>query len=251
MESLFVLGFLLGMRHAIEADHVAAVSTLTVQSEGSSSRRLAFVGMSWGLGHTTTLFAIAVPALVFGRMLSEGQMAGLELAVGAMLVILGLDVLRRLRHERIHIHAHEHGDGVRHIHFHSHAGDAAPHEHSPHDHAHPSLAAKGEERRGQRMSLRAYLVGLMHGAAGSGALIALAAASAPSVGTAALYILLFGLGSSLGMGLLTWVISLPLSLANRTAARLGNAIRLGAGLASFAIGAMIIWEKGAVLLGLA
>ncbi len=248
MESLFLLGFLLGMRHALEADHVAAVSTIVARGGGRSSRRLAFIGVSWGLGHTTTLFLVAVPVLLFGLMLSDGQMAGLEFLVGLMLVGLGIDVIRRLWRERIHIHVHEHGDGVRHVHFHSHAGEDVPHDHSPHDHLHPhEIVATAREGR---MSLRAYLVGLMHGLAGSGALIALAAAPAPSLGVAALYILLFGLGSSLGMGLLTWVISLPLSLADRTARSLGAGIRLAAGFASLLVGGVMIWEKGGELLAL-
>ncbi len=225
MESLFLLGLLLGMRHALEADHLAAVSTLATKAAGAKPRQLALLGASWGLGHTTTLFLLSVPALAFGHMLSDGQMAAVEIGVGLMLILLGADVLRQMVRRRIHLHPHEHADGVRHVHFHAHGAEAG------HDHPHG------------RLSGRAYIVGLIHGVAGSSALIALSAASAPTLLSALLYILLFGIGSTLGMALLTVAVAVPMHLADRTAERIGSAIRLLAAGTSIAFGLLVIFEE--------
>ncbi len=226
MESLFLLGLVLGMRHALEADHLAAVSTLATKEAGAKPRRLALLGASWGLGHTTTLFLLSVPALAFGHMLSDGQMAAVEIGVGLMLILLGADVLRQMIRRRIHAHPHEHEDGVRHVHFHAHETGAE------HEHSHG------------RFSGRAYLVGLIHGVAGSSALIALSAATAPTISSAFIYILLFGIGSTLGMALLTVAVVVPMHLADRMAERIGGAIRLLAAGTSIAFGLLIIFEEG-------
>lgn len=228
MQSLFLLGLLLGMRHALEADHLAAVSTLATKEAGASPRRLAFLGASWGLGHTTTLFLLSVPALVFGHMLSDNQMAKVEIGMGLILVILGADVLRQLVRRKIHLHAHTHEDGVRHIHFHAHAP-----EDEGEDHVH----------RHGRFSGRAYLVGLIHGIAGSSALIALTAAAAPTLLSAWIYILLFGLGSMIGMAILTVAVAVPMRLADSFAERVGQGIRLLAGGTSIGFGLFIIFEE--------
>ena len=159
MSAILLLGFLVGMRHAMEGDHLAAVATLATRSH--SLGHTVWQGAVWGLGHTVTLFAVCSMVLFLDAVIPERLALGLEAAVGAMLVLLGLDVIRRLTQERIHFHPHRHQDGTTHMHAHSHQGGGL-HDSEHHQHAHP-----------RRFPLRALLVGLVHGMAGSAALILL------------------------------------------------------------------------------
>jgi ABC-type nickel/cobalt efflux system permease component RcnA len=220
MVSLLILGFFIGMRHALEADHVAAVSSLATRS--ASPRECIAQGVFWGLGHTLTLFLVGSTVLLLDRALPERLASGLELAVGLMLVVLGLDVLRRLAKERVHFHLHEHADGVRHFHGHSHAGESAENAHS---HGH-----------WRNLPLRALVVGLVHGMAGSAALIVLTLEGAPSVAAGLLYILLFGVGSIAGMALLSVAIAAPLRYSAAGLTRLHGLLHGAIGLATVAIG---------------
>ena len=189
------LGFLLGMQHALEADHIAAVSSIAARR--AHLGEIVKHGLTWGLGHTITLFAFAGAAMSLGRAIPESLAHPIETGVGLMLVGLGAHVLWRLWRDRVHFHAHAHGDGTAHIHVHSHRGETAPHAQASHDHAH-----------GFRW--RTLLVGLMHGMAGSAALILLAASQASTAAAGLGYIALFGIGSMLGMGALSAVIAVPL-----------------------------------------
>ncbi len=234
MESFLLLGFLVGMAHAFEADHLAAVGALA--SEGrATGRRLAVLGASWGLGHTTMLVLIATPVVAFGYVLSARMAAGMEFFVGIMLVVLGGMVLWKMWRQKVHFHLHDHGDGP-HLHAHSHAASSLPHDSDPHDHAHA------------RFSPRAYLVGLAHGAAGSAGLVALAAGAAGSAWAAAGYILIFGIGSILGMATLSWVVSWPLRLAERAANRLFLTLRLGVAGVAIWLGVSVVAETGPLAL---
>ncbi len=236
MESFLILGFFIGMGHALEADHLAAVGTLAADGK-ATPKRLAFLGASWGMGHTTTLFLLSLPVVVFGMVLNVRWAAGLEFAVGVMLVALGARVLWKMHRARVHFHVHDHGDGQRHFHAHSHAQATLPHKQDPHTHAHA------------RFSWRAYLVGLAHGAAGSAGLVALAAAATQDVVTSLAYIFQFGVGSILGMAALTYSASWPLRLAEKTAARLLQSVQIGAAGVAIFIGLRVMVENGPVLLG--
>jgi high-affinity nickel permease len=228
-----VLGFFIGMRHALEADHVAAVSSLATRS--ASPRECVKQGVFWGLGHTATLFLFGSTVLLLDRVLPERLASGLELAVGVMLVALGLDVLRRLARERVHFHLHQHEDGVRHFHGHSHAGESI---HRTHDHGHWS-----------KLPLRAFIVGLVHGMAGSAALIVLTLASAPSVAAGLLYILLFGVGSITGMALLSVAIAVPLRYSAAGLTRLHGILHAAIGIATVAIGVATVVGAGGSFFG--
>jgi high-affinity nickel permease len=230
-----LLGFLVGMGHAFEADHLAAVGTLAASGK-ATPKRLAFLGASWGLGHTTTLFLLSLPVIFLGVVLTARFAAGLEFTIGIMLVALGARVFYKLWKARVHVHLHEHS-GARHFHAHSHAGEDVPHGQSAHSHAHKVF------------SLRAYLVGLAHGAAGTAGLVALAAAATQNPATAMLYILVFGLGSVLGMAALTYAASWPLRLAEATAGRLMRGVQMAMGLAAVAVGAMVMLEAGPIVWG--
>lgn len=235
MIGFIVLGFLIGMSHALEADHLAAVGALA-NSKISSPRKMMFLGFSWGMGHTTTLFLLSALVLVFGYVVSAQVAAGLEFAVGVMLVLMGLRVFWKLRQSRVHFHIHQHDDGQRHMHAHSHAGAQVKHKSDPHKHSHG-------------FSLRAYLVGLAHGAAGSAGLIALSAAATRDVTTALSYVLVFGIGSMFGMALLTYAVSWPLRFSEGLAGRFFQVVQ-GA-IASFAIlvGVHVMIDNGPLMFG--
>ncbi len=184
--SLLSLGFVLGMRHAMETDHVAAVASLATRSvSGADTVRLAAM---WGVGHTLTLLVFCCVVVALDTVMPQQLAQALELGVGVLLVALGADVLRRLWRE---------GQARADRPVHAHAIQGSAHE------------APG---RG-RFPLRALLVGMMHGMAGSAALILLTLETAQSAQTAVLYVLLFGIGSIVGMITFSAIISVPLSYA--------------------------------------
>jgi high-affinity nickel permease len=234
MVSFIVLGFLVGIGHALEADHLAAVGALA-QGRQKSAKPLVYLGASWGMGHATMLFLLSLIVIVFGYVLSERLAASMEFIVGAMLILLGINIFWKLRRAKIHFHVHRHDGGHRHIHAHSHAGDKVGHSNNPHRHEHG-------------FSLRAFLVGLLHGAAGSSGLIALTAAASLDAWTALGYILVFGLGSIFGMGLLTYAVSWPIRLSANGAGRLFKLAQAATGLTAIYIGSTLMIEHGSILL---
>jgi sulfite exporter TauE/SafE len=227
--SVLLLGFLIGMQHALEADHVAAVASIATR--GGSVRRIVRQGAAWGLGHSITLLVVGVAALSFDSAVPETLAPVLEFSVGVMLVLLGLGVLRCLLRERIHFHRHRHGDGIVHIHAHSHAGERGPHDPRLHRHGH---------RRDLR--LRALLIGTMHGMAGSAALLVLALASVQSAFTGLLYVVIFGFGSIVGMAALSAIIAVPLSWSARLLTRLNQVLQAAIGTATLVLGGVIVYE---------
>lgn len=227
MIGILGFGFLLGMQHALEADHIAAVSTIAARR--SSVADIVKHGLTWGLGHTITLFVFAGAALLIGHAIPERLSQPLEMAVGVMLVGLGLHLLWRLWRDRVHFHRHRHHDGTEHFHVHSHAADPVPHARSAHDHAH-------------RFRWRTLLVGLMHGMAGSAALLVLTVTQASSPAHGLLYVLLFGVGSMLGMGALSVVIAVPLVISARWLTWANRALQGMVGFVTIAIGLSTIWS---------
>ena len=227
MFGILGLGFLLGMQHALEADHIAAVSSIAARRTqiGDIVRH----GLTWGLGHTLTLFVFAGAALLLGHAIPEQVARPLETAVGIMLVGLGAHVLWRLWRDRVHFHTHGHGDGTVHVHAHSHAGETVAHISASHAHAH-----------GFRW--RTLLVGLMHGMAGSAALLVLtmSQASSPAVGLG--YVALFGIGSMVGMGALSTVIAVPLAVSARWLTWANRGLQGAVGIVTIAIGLTTIYE---------
>lgn len=233
MLSFLILGFFIGMAHALEVDHLAAVGTLTTQGQ-ATPKRLATLGASWGFGHATTLMLLSLPVILFGVVLSDRMAAGMEFAVGVMLIGLGVQVLWKMRRKRVHFHLHDHGDGQAHFHAHSHEGAKTSHATDPHVHRHA------------RFSLRAYLIGLAHGAAGSAGLVALAAATQDAL-TAIGYVAVFGIGSILGMVVLTYSASWPLRLAAKSATRLLGIIQMTAAGVAIFIGINVLIQTAPML----
>jgi len=227
MFGILGLGFLLGMQHALEADHIAAVSSIAARR--SHVLDIVKHGLTWGLGHTLTLFVFAGAALLLGRAIPETVARPIETSVGLMLVGLGGHVLWRLWRDRVHFHRHGHGDGTVHFHAHSHAGETAPHARTAHVHDH-----------GFRW--RTLLVGLMHGMAGSAALLVLAVTQATSPAVGLGYVALFGIGSMIGMGALSMVIAVPLAVSARSLTWANRGLQGAVGLATVAIGIMTVVE---------
>ncbi|MFZ5715961.1 MAG: sulfite exporter TauE/SafE family protein [Bradyrhizobium sp.] len=225
------LGFLLGMQHALEADHIAAVSSIAARrtNVGDIVRH----GLTWGLGHTVTLFVFAGAAILFGQAIPEHLSRPLETAVGIMLVGLGSHVLWRLWRDRVHFHQHRHDDGSEHLHLHGHAGDNIAHRRSSHAHYH-----------GFRW--KSLLVGLMHGMAGSAALLVLAVTQVADPVYGVLYVLLFGLGSMLGMGALSAVIAVPLVASARWLTWANRGLQGSVGVITIAIGATTIYSTSLI-----
>jgi hypothetical protein len=225
MFGILGLGFLLGMQHALEADHIAAVSSIAARR--SHVGDIVKHGLTWGLGHTVTLFVFAGAAILLGHAIPEHLARPLETAVGIMLVGLGAHVLWRLWRDRVHFHAHGHGDGTVHIHAHSHAGETRVDARAPHIHDH-----------GFRW--RTLLVGLMHGMAGSAALLVLAVSQAASAAAGLAYVALFGIGSMIGMGALSTVIAVPLVLSARWLTWANSSLQGAVGLVTIVIGVMTV-----------
>jgi ABC-type nickel/cobalt efflux system permease component RcnA len=227
MFGILGLGFLLGMQHALEADHIAAVSSIAARR--SHVGDIVKHGLTWGLGHTLTLFAFAGAAILLGHVIPDSLSRPIEIAVGIMLVGLGAHVLWRLWRDRVHFHTHGHGDGTVHIHAHSHAGETAAHRRDAHAHDH-----------GFRW--RTLLVGLMHGMAGSAALLMLTVsqASSPAVGLG--YVALFGIGSMIGMGVLSAIIAVPLAVSARWLTWANRGLQGAVGIVTVAIGLTTIVE---------
>jgi len=227
MFGILGLGFLLGMQHALEVDHVAAVSSIAARR--SDVADIVKHGLTWGIGHTLTLFAFAGAALGLGQAIPEHLARPIEADQHESDGGLGAHVLWRLWRDRVHFHRHSHGDGTVHVHAHSHAGETIAHARAPHAHGH-----------GFRW--RTLLVGLMHGMAGSAALLVLAVTQASSVAAGLGYVALFGIGSMIGMGVLSTVIAVPLALSARWLTWANSGLQGAVGAITVAIGARTIVE---------
>ena len=221
------LGFLLGLKHATEADHLAAVSTIV-----TTRRRLfssAIVGGLWGLGHTISLVAAGIFVLLLDFEISEKIERMLEFGVGVMLVLLGLNVLQKIvRGGTLHFHSHEHG-GREHVHPHLHE---------------PGKADKPNTHHGLSFSPRAVIIGMVHGLAGSAALMLLVIPTIDSRPLGLLYIVIFGIGSIGGMMLMSFLVGLPFQITALRFNRFNLLLQCVAGLVSVSLGLYIIYEKG-------
>ena len=184
--SILVVGLLLGMKHATEADHLAAVATLATR-QGSLAQTLR-QGVAWGVGHTLTLMLFGGAVLWLGQVdLARASSRRSRPRSGSCWCCSAPTCCAELVRDRIHFHVHRHRPAPIHVHAHSHRGEGR-HEDSAHRHAHP-----------KRWPVRALAVGMMHGLAGSAALVVLTLQTIPSVGLGVGYIALFGLGSIAGM----------------------------------------------------
>ena len=218
MLAILSLGFLLGVKHALDADHIVAVTTIV--SRNRSLLRAMLVGLNWGIGHTLTLFVVGFGVLVFKLNIPDKLALSMEFVVGAVLIILGIPLVRRLIAGRSHVYEHQHGDKS-HAHVHSHD--------ETHSHWHIR---------------RPLLIGMVHGLAGSGVLTMLVLGSMSSVSQGLFFVLLFGIGSILGMLLFSGLIGLPFKLTSNISHRLNLWVQGVAGIVSIVLGAYIMWQTG-------
>lgn len=221
------LGFLLGFRHALDADHVAAVSTMLARS--SSVWHSGAVSLCWGLGHTVVLLVAGTLVMVFQVSIPDSVAQVLEGTVGLMLMCLGGSLAWTLYGERWHWHSHEHA-GARHVHIHHHRQGA------DHHHLHWWNGA-----------WKPFAVGMVHGLAGSAALLLLVLAHVQTLAEGLTYITVFGVGSIFGMMLTGALISLPMVYAGSWGPWGSVAQVVVRGLASLGavgIGAVMIAQAG-------
>ncbi len=224
---VLVAGFVIGLFHAFEPDHVVAVATQNSKSTQKSSLsffkqirsgaiKSSILGALWGAGHTSSLVIVSLLIFVFSMNIPNEMFSNFEFGVGVMLVILGVFTYlnRRLVGEK-HIHTHTHDDV---IHTHSHTHDKV------HSHGHKS-----------------YIIGCIHGLAGSGSLVVLALSTLHDLQTILSFILVFGIGSIVGMMLVSSAIGLPFSLSIYSE-RINKILRYLVGSISIIIGIDILYN---------
>jgi high-affinity nickel-transport protein len=252
------LGFVLGMRHATDPDHVIAVSTIV--SRQRSIRQAGVIGALWGLGHTITIFCVGAAIILFNVVIPPRIGLIMELAVGLMLILLGIlnltGVMQRITHRYTpqHTHAQPNQDGVVHSHLHQHDGVVHEHTHghSPdtHPHVDPVVPAETDQqprglfqnvlrRLGLYQFLRPLAVGLVHGLAGSAAVALLVLAEIRDPRWAIAYLLIFGIGTIAGMMLITMVIGAPFAYTRRRFAPFNRGLSAASGLLSLGFGLFI------------
>jgi ABC-type nickel/cobalt efflux system permease component RcnA len=222
--TLLGLGFLLGARHALDPDHVAAVSAIV--SERPDLRASGFVGACWGFGHTVILLLVGVAIILLKITIPEHVAQALELGVGLMLIALGGSLAVTLIRERWHLHPHRHASGT-HLHLHTHRSG------QDHLHGHSLL---------RRRSVKPFLVGMVHGLAGSAALTLMLLSTVRTLWEGVLYILVFGFGSILGMMVLGVLISIPLVLSASYLPRARVALQGLASVGSMGLGLIMLYR---------
>lgn len=191
---VLVVSLALGLRHATDPDHLAAVTTLIAsEEEWDQVKKASLMGLFWGLGHGTTLVLIGLPLVLLGRYLPDPVVQVAEVAIGLIIVLLAARLLIRWRQGLFHAHTHVH-DGDVHRHVHSHADS------SSHAHARPL-----------RTPLSSYGVGLVHGIGGSGGLTLLLLSTISDKVEAAGALLLFAAGTAVSMALLSTALGLAIS----------------------------------------
>ena len=227
------LGLLFGLKHATEADHVIAVSTIV--SEHRQIHRAALVGAMWGVGHTISLISVGLVVLTLRIAISDAVAGWLEFGVALMIIGLGAGaVLRGVRgRSSVHVHRHHH-DGVEHAHIHFNE-DGATHAHGSDRH----VVA--------RLGFKPLVVGAVHGLAGAAALtlLVLADSEAPLLGL--LYLAVFGLGSIAGMLAMSGLIGLPFALSSSAMNNRHHVLQIAAGVLSILFGCWYAFQSSAVV----
>lgn len=215
---ILLAGFLIGVWHARESDHLAAVAAIVAERKSVWSS--AIIGGIWGLGHTISLFVAGLILVFLKIKFTEQGERILEFCVGVMLVFLGFNVLRKLFFSsEAHFHEHTH-EGVTHLHPH----DAAAHHYA-------------------RFSPRALIVGMIHGLAGSAALMLVLLTQIESPALGLLYVVIFGVGSIGGMMLMSVIVGVPLSWTANRSRNWNLILQCLAGLVSVGVGFYVIYEK--------
>jgi ABC-type nickel/cobalt efflux system permease component RcnA len=184
---VLVVAILLGLRHATDPDHIAAVTSLVAGGKERAGRAASKLGLAWSLGHAATLFAFGLPIVVFNRYLPERAQQAAEVAIAFVIVLLAARLIQRWRRGYYHVHDHEH-DGIRHRHVHAHERPAQP------THRHPHRV---------RSPLGAFAIGLVHGMGGSAGVGILVLATVESTGVAVASLVLLAVFTAVSMTLVS------------------------------------------------
>ncbi len=231
--AVLAFGFFLGMRHATDADHVVAISTIV--SRERSIRLAGVMGALWGLGHTLTILLVGGAILLLGVVIPARVGLTMEFSVAVMLVVLGgLNLAGFL------------GDARRIA-----RGGARPHGHDDdpertHDHDHGALSSALLRRLGAFQVARPLVVGVVHGLAGSAAVALLVLTTIREPAFAMAYLAIFGVGTIAGMMLITSAIAVPLAYSAKRFASLDRPMALVSGALSVAFGLFLIYQIGFV-----
>lgn len=225
------LGFLLGLKHATDADHVVAVATMV--NEYRNALKGVWVGVAWGLGHTTPLLVLGVVVLLFKEtLLGQYEVIAplFELGVGIMLVFLGGQVLWSLRQGLLHFHQHSHDDSM-HVHIHAtHDSTERPDVETLHGIFHFGKPF---------FRLKSYAIGVMHGLAGTAAIMIIVLPTTTSFLVGIMYLLLFGVGTIFSMAVITVLLGVPFAVSGHSP-RLNQVVMTLAGLGSVGFGVVLI-----------
>ena len=233
MLSMLVIGLVFGLWHAFDLDHIGAMITF-VASRDSSPRQAIKYSVLWATGHALTLLLMTLLIMNFQVEVSGELASIMEFMVGAMLVVLALDMFRRMRSIKMHSHDHVHKSESVHDHFHVHL-QSETHKPESHTHAH---AAK------DNFHVRALLVGLMHGMAGSAALILVVLSSVTSARMGFTYVVFFSLGAMAGMGALSMFIAMQLRRSARYSIELASRVRGYAAVVVLSVGLFMMSRIG-------
>lgn len=236
-----LLGFILGLRHALDIDHIVAVSTLVAREK--NFWRSTRIGAIWGLGHTATLLVMGLLIIVLGLHISEGLAFWLQMAVAAMLIFLGAKTLWDIKTGRGHFCTHHHQDGATHTHFHRHGEHACAKSLSHHK---PNEADnKQQTQRPTAANLQSFWVGMIHGLSGSAELMLLILATIRYPAWALAYIASFGAGMIVAMFAITSVLSCVFGWAGRQNQvlwmRIDRGLRALTGTTSLSFGCYLVW----------
>lgn len=245
------VGFVLGMRHATDADHVVAVTTIV--SRERSLRLAAWLGALWGLGHTVTIVIVGGGIILFNVVIPPRVGLLMELSVSVMLIVLGVWNLRgtwralagmfRLRQPSAsHPHVHAHGD---YVHSHPHPHDRAPHPHRP-DETPLAKLDRSFRRLKTYQIVRPIVVGVVHGLAGSAAVALLVLTTIQNPAWALIYLLVFGGGTVGGMVLVTMALAAPFAFTHRHVAITRSRLQAATGLLSVGFGLFLAYQIGYV-----
>src|SRR6266478_2837132 len=247
--SILAVGFFLGMRHATDPDHVIAVTTIVTNQR--NSMRAALIGAFWGIGHTLTIFVVGAGIILFNLVIPVRVGLSMELSVAVMLIILGLlnvaGFMRSMPAGLIHT---PDGKTVVHSHPHSH-GDYThdhPHVHQTEGHLHPTddVPVAWMDRVFGTVSvyqyLRPFVVGVVHGLAGSAAVALLVLTTVRSVQWAIAYLLVFGVGTIAGMMLITMSIASAFTIVGTGRKKFSHRLALASGLLSLSFGLFVAYQ---------
>lgn len=196
---VLLVSLLLGLRHASDPDHLAAVTTLIASDrDGAGVRKAGLMGLFWGMGHGTTLVLIGLPLVLLNRYLPEPVGMVAEVAIGGIIVFLAVRLLLRWRRGHFHVHEHRHDGGELHTHVHAHSATGE----TAHEHHHAVTL---------RTPLSSYGVGLVHGVGGSGGLTLLLLSTISDGARATGALLVFALGTAISMAVLSTVFGLVIA----------------------------------------